>query len=76
VQNLRDRPDRRGHPAALSPCAGADGGFRSRFDRLLPARRYPVVGWIFVPPAVLFGLGAELLARKQFYIAARRQEML
>jgi hypothetical protein len=36
----------------------------------------PVVGWIVVPLAVLFGLGAELLARKQFYIAARRQEML
>jgi cytoskeletal protein CcmA (bactofilin family) len=36
----------------------------------------PVLGWIVILLAVLFGLGAELLARKQFYIAARRQEML
>jgi hypothetical protein len=36
----------------------------------------PVVGWLVVVLVVLFGLGAELTARKQFYIAARSQEML
>jgi hypothetical protein len=36
----------------------------------------PVIGWLVVFFVVLFGLGAELAARKQFYTAARRQEML
>jgi cytoskeletal protein CcmA (bactofilin family) len=36
----------------------------------------PVIGWIIVPLAVLFGLGAELIARKDIYVAARRQEMI
>jgi hypothetical protein len=36
----------------------------------------PVIGWIVVPLVVLFGLGAELLARKELYITARRQGMI
>jgi cytoskeletal protein CcmA (bactofilin family) len=36
----------------------------------------PVIGWLVVILVVLFGLGAELMARKEFYTAARRQEML
>jgi cytoskeletal protein CcmA (bactofilin family) len=36
----------------------------------------PVVGWFVVVLVVLFGLGAELRARKQFYVGARSQEML
>jgi hypothetical protein len=36
----------------------------------------PVVGWFVVILVVLFGLGAELRARKQFYVGARSQEML
>src|SRR4029453_1738218 len=27
----------------------------------------PFIGWLVVPLVVLFGLGAELIARKQFY---------
>jgi uncharacterized membrane protein len=36
----------------------------------------PVIGWLVVLLVVLFGLGAELTARKELYTAARRQEML
>jgi cytoskeletal protein CcmA (bactofilin family) len=36
----------------------------------------PVIGWIVAPLAMLFGLGAELIARKQFYVSARARELL
>lgn len=36
----------------------------------------PIIGWIFVGLVVLSGLGAELLARKEFYVKARAQGML
>jgi cytoskeletal protein CcmA (bactofilin family) len=36
----------------------------------------PVIGWLVIILVVLFGLGAELTARKEFYITARRQEIL
>ena len=36
----------------------------------------PVVGWLVVPLVMLFGLGAELIARKQFYVTARSQDLL
>jgi len=36
----------------------------------------PVIGWLVVLLVVLFGLGAELSARKQLYVSARRQEIL
>jgi hypothetical protein len=36
----------------------------------------PVIGWLVVTLVVLFGLGAELTARKEFYTAARTHEML
>jgi cytoskeletal protein CcmA (bactofilin family) len=36
----------------------------------------PVVGWLVIPLVILFGLGAELIARKQFYVTARSQELL
>ena len=36
----------------------------------------PLLGWLVVALAVLFGLGAELIARKEFFVAARRQELL
>jgi len=36
----------------------------------------PVVGWLVVPVVILFGLGAELIARKQFYVSARSQELI
>lgn len=36
----------------------------------------PFVGWIVVPLVVLFGLGAELIARKDFYVAARRHDLI
>ena len=36
----------------------------------------PVLGWLVVVLVVLFGLGAELSARKHLYGAARRQEIL
>jgi len=36
----------------------------------------PIVGWIFVALVMLSGLGAELLARKNFYLEARARELL
>ena len=36
----------------------------------------PFVGWLVVPLVVLFGLGAELIARKQLYVAARNQNLI
>jgi len=36
----------------------------------------PVVGWLVVPLVVLFGLGAELIARKQFYTTARSGDLI
>jgi cytoskeletal protein CcmA (bactofilin family) len=36
----------------------------------------PFIGWLVIPLVVLFGLGAELLARKQFYARARAQELV
>ena len=36
----------------------------------------PVVGWLVAPLVMLFGLGSELIARKQFYITARSQDLI
>jgi hypothetical protein len=36
----------------------------------------PVIGWFVVVLVVLFGLGAELSARRRLYVAARGQEIL
>lgn len=36
----------------------------------------PLVGGLVVALVVLFGLGAELIGRKQLYLAARRQDLL
>ena len=36
----------------------------------------PVVGWVVVPLVMLFGLGAELIARKQFYATARSRDLI
>jgi hypothetical protein len=36
----------------------------------------PVIGWLVIILVVLFGLGAELTARKRFYTTARQQQML
>ncbi len=36
----------------------------------------PVVGWLLVPLVMLFGLGAELIARKQFYATARSRDLI
>lgn len=36
----------------------------------------PVVGWLVVPLVMLFGLGSELIARKQFYVTARSQDLI
>jgi len=36
----------------------------------------PVVGWLVVPLVILFGLGAELIARKKFYVTARSQDLI
>jgi hypothetical protein len=41
-----------------------------------PLAIVPVIGWLIVLLVVVFGLGAELAARKQFYTAARAREML
>lgn len=36
----------------------------------------PIVGWLFVLLVILSGLGAELMARRQFYLEARARELL
>ncbi|HEY7322441.1 MAG TPA: polymer-forming cytoskeletal protein [Candidatus Binatia bacterium] len=36
----------------------------------------PFIGWLVVPLVVLFGLGAELIARKQLYATARTQGLI
>jgi cytoskeletal protein CcmA (bactofilin family) len=36
----------------------------------------PFVGWIVIRLVVLFGLGAELMAREEFYVSARSQELI
>ena len=36
----------------------------------------PFIGWLVVPLVILFGLGAELIARKQFYGTARTQDLI
>ena len=36
----------------------------------------PFIGWFVVPLVMLFGLGAELIARKNFYLSARRQDLI
>lgn len=36
----------------------------------------PIIGWLVVPLVMLFGLGAELIARKQFYVTARSRDLL
>jgi cytoskeletal protein CcmA (bactofilin family) len=36
----------------------------------------PVIGWLVVPLVMLFGLGAELIARKQFYTTAKTQGLI
>jgi cytoskeletal protein CcmA (bactofilin family) len=36
----------------------------------------PFIGWLVVPLVMLFGLGAELIARKQFYVTAKTQGLI
>ncbi len=36
----------------------------------------PIIGWFVVALVMLFGLGAELIARKHLYLAARHQNLL
>ena len=36
----------------------------------------PFIGWLVVPLVMLFGLGAELIARKQLYVTARSQDLI
>jgi uncharacterized membrane protein len=36
----------------------------------------PFIGWLVVPLVMLFGFGAELIARKQLYTTARTQGLI
>jgi cytoskeletal protein CcmA (bactofilin family) len=36
----------------------------------------PFIGWLVLPLVMLFGFGAELIARKQFYTTARTQGLI
>jgi uncharacterized membrane protein len=36
----------------------------------------PFIGWLVVPLVMLFGFGAELIARKQFYVTAKTQGLI
>ena len=36
----------------------------------------PFIGWLVVPPVMMFGLGAKLIARKEFYTTARAQSLI
>ena len=36
----------------------------------------PFIGWLVVPLVMLFGLGAEFIARKQLYVTAKTQGLI
>jgi hypothetical protein len=36
----------------------------------------PVIKWLVVPLVMLFGLGADLITRKQLYATARNQDLI
>ena len=36
----------------------------------------PFIGWLVVPLVMMFGLGAKLIARKEFYTTARAQGLI
>jgi cytoskeletal protein CcmA (bactofilin family) len=36
----------------------------------------PFIGWFVVPLVILFGLGAELIHRKNFYVSVRTQDLI
>lgn len=36
----------------------------------------PFIGWLVIPLVMLFGFGAELIARKNFYVTARAQDLI
>lgn len=36
----------------------------------------PFIGWLVIPLVMLLGFGAELIARKNFYVTARAQDLI
>jgi hypothetical protein len=58
--------------ADLEPCLGLGRGLFVYYILAI----IPVVGWVVVPLVMLFGLGAELIARKQFYATARSRDLI
>jgi hypothetical protein len=50
-------------------------GYFIVFQLSLESSLIPVIGWLVIILVALFGLGAELTARKRFYTTARQQQM-
>ena len=62
--------------ARLRPASGRAAAFVLGLFVYYLLAIIPFIGWLVVPLVVLFGLGAELIARKQFYTTARAQDLI
>jgi cytoskeletal protein CcmA (bactofilin family) len=62
--------------ARLRPASGRASGFILGLVVYYLLAIIPFIGWLVVPLVMLFGLGAELIARKQFYTTARTQGLI
>jgi cytoskeletal protein CcmA (bactofilin family) len=62
--------------ARLRPASGRASAFVLGLFVYYLLAIIPFIGWLVVPLVMLFGLGAELIARKQFYTTARTQGLI
>ena len=62
--------------ARLRPASGRASAFVLGLFIYYLLAIIPFIGWLVVPLVVLFGLGAELIARKQFYVTAKTQGLI
>lgn len=62
--------------ARLRPASGRAAAFVLGLFVYYLLAIIPFIGWLVVPVVMLFGLGAELIARKQFYTTARTQGLI
>ena len=62
--------------ARLRPAAGRASAFVLGLFVYYLLAIIPFIGWFVVPLVMLFGLGAELIARKRVYTTARAQDLI
>jgi len=60
----------------LRPNSGRVSAFVLGLFIYYPLAVIPFIGWLVVPLVMLFGFGAELIARKQFYVTAKTQGLI